>query len=121
VRINPTTTNEDARYEGTPVGGKPECPYFFNVVHRKPDPALKFTQRVRTKLQYMYEDTFAYVLDLFSGRVNEVMWKTSAFLWRRIYNLRVLLVIWDLIKHGVHVTVHGMKELYREGKWAIGE
>jgi hypothetical protein len=49
------------------------------------------------------------------------MWKTSAFLWRRIANLRVLLVVWDLIKHGFHVTVHGMAELYREGKWALGE
>lgn len=69
----------------------------------------------------MYEDTFAYATDLVTGRVNEVMWKTSGFLWRRISNLRVLVIIWDLIKHGIHVTVHGMKELYREGKWAIGE
>jgi hypothetical protein len=56
-----------------------------------------------------------------TGRFNEAMWKTSSFLWRRIANLRVLLVVWDLIKHGFHVTVHGMAELYREGKWALGE
>ena len=25
-----------------------------------------------------------------------------------------------MIKHGVHVTVHRMKQLYRDGKWALG-
>lgn len=28
--------------------------------------------------------------------------------------------VWDMIKHGVHVTVHGLSELYSDGKWVIG-
>jgi hypothetical protein len=57
VRINPTKTNEDSRYEGARVGGNPECPYFFKVNHRKVEPKLKFTDKVKTKFQYMFEDT----------------------------------------------------------------
>jgi hypothetical protein len=26
-----------------------------------------------------------------------------------------------MIKHGVHVTVHGLSELYSDGKWVLGE
>lgn len=73
------------------------------------------------KCKYMLEDTVEYMKDLVSGRTNEAMWKTSKFLWRRIYNLDVLVLIWDLIKHGVHITVHGMKHLYLDGKWAVIE
>ncbi len=71
------------------------------------------------KTRYVVEDTLEYAKDLLSGRTNEVLWKTAAFLKRRIKSLNVLLVIWDVIKHGVHVTVHGMKELYFDGKWAV--
>ena len=48
------------------------------------------------------------------------MWKTSAFIKRRLISLKVLVWVWDMIKHGIHVTVHGLKELYSDGRWAIG-
>jgi hypothetical protein len=57
---------------------------------------------------------------LLYGRTNDVLWKTSGFLKRRIKNAEVLLWVWDMIKHGVHVTVHGLSELYSDGKWVIG-
>jgi hypothetical protein len=47
------------------------------------------------------------------------MYRTSAFLWRRIVDLEVFLNIWDGIKHGIHVTVHGMGALFSDGIWAI--
>lgn len=59
-------------------------------------------------------------MDLLYGRTNEALWKTSGFIKRRIKNAEVLLWVWDMIKHGVHVTVHGLSELYYDGKWALG-
>jgi len=65
------------------------------------------------------EDTQSYARALIKRQDSEVMYRTSAFLWRRIGDLEVFLNIWDGIKHGIHVTVHGMGALFSDGIWAI--
>ena len=102
------------------MGGPLECPYYYKVEFRTVDPKLGIFSKIPLKTRYVVEDTLEYAKDLLSGRTNEVLWKTAGFLKRRIKNLDVIVVIWDVIKHGVHVTVHGMKQLYFDGKWAVG-
>jgi hypothetical protein len=102
------------------LGGPLECPYYYKVEFRTVDPKLGILSKIPLKTRYVVEDTLEYAKDLLSGRTNEVLWKTAGFLKRRIKNLDVLVVVWDVIKHGVHVTVHGMKQLYFDGKWAVG-
>lgn len=102
-------------------------PYNYEVNYREIDQSMPLLQRSLLRSQYTLEDTRDFAIDLLSGNQNAVMFKSAAFIKRkvkrtkaRVYKTEQMTIkVWEIIKHGVQHTIHGLKDFGRDSKWLI--
>ena len=110
---------EDSQYDGKPLL-KGHQPYTFKYEYRlgqmKDDGKITFLQ----KSDIVRQDFIEYSKDLIYMRENAFIFKTAAFVkrnWGRlVYGFSV---INEKFWHGLYHMTAGLKQLYREGAWAV--
>lgn len=84
-------------------------------------------ERVCLRAHYMRQDTVNYALDIIMLRQQPVIFKTAAFIkrnWLRFTDICgrtefILRKVGKGIKHGVQHMAHGLKGIFKDGKWLV--
>jgi hypothetical protein len=79
------------------------------------------------RINFTWMGTCSYLLDVIMMRQQPVIWKTANFCkrnWLRFldYAGRTEYVLWKVgkgIKHGVMHMVHGLKHIFKDGRWLL--
>jgi len=83
------------------------------------DPKLPLKKRLLFKTQIIVEDAIEYLQDFRHGRDKAIMFKTSAFIKRQLARSIILVHVYDSVKHGILHVGHGLKAIFKDGKWAV--
>lgn len=118
---------KDKYYEKYKWISKTYRPYNYEVNYREVDQNLPIFQRCYDRTRYTLDDTRNFFVDILSGNQNAIMFKTSEFIKRKLKRTKARIymveraIVWliNVIRDGIHHTIHGLKDFGRDSKWLI--
>ena len=119
---------EKAKFDGRTKYEKPKYAFNYDYKYRHVDTTLPVTTWLWHWMKQTQKNAFEFFLDLtFRGDTNAVMFKTAGFTKRQAGRALAFAqwfgakawYAWDALKHGLAHMAHGMKALFKDGKWVV--
>ena len=119
---------QKAKYDGRTKYEKPRYAHYYSYKYNQVDSSLPVTEFAYQWFKQTQRDALEYFLDMtFRMDSNAVMFKTAGFTKRQFQRVLSSLewfgvkswYAWQATKHGVSHMCHGLKTLFRDGKWVV--